>query len=260
MTSRPVVVLTGASRGIGAATAVALARSGADLALVARSEPDLQRAAREAEAAGATVVVVAADVASAGVPESIVLQAQDRFGRIDALVNNAALLDPIAPLGDVKSAELTRILDVAVVAPLALVRHALPLLRATEGRVLNISSSAAHLPIRGLGAYCVAKSALAMATRVLAAEEDRVTILSVQPGPVDTGMHVSLREKGYGIDDERRAYYRRLQTQGELVAPEVPAARFAWLALNAPAEWSGRDIGHDDPTVPVPFGQPSSGA
>lgn len=250
MTQRPVVLLTGASRGIGAATAVELARRDCDLALVARSADGLARISAAAQAEGAEVVVLAEDVAGDGAATRILEGVRGRFGRLDALINNASILEPIAPLRDVDVAELARTLAINVLAPLALLRAALPLLRASHGRILNVSSSAAHLPIEGLGAYCVAKAALAMLSRVLAAEEPDVTVLQVQPGPVDTDMHVALREDGHGISDERRAYYQRLRDENQLLQPGVPAARFAWLALEAPADWSGRDIAHDDRMIP----------
>jgi NAD(P)-dependent dehydrogenase (short-subunit alcohol dehydrogenase family) len=254
---RPVVLVTGASRGIGAATAVELAHRGVDLVITARSDAGLRRTAEGIRAAGAAVLDVAGDVAAPGAAEGLATAVAERFGRLDALVNNASVLDPIAPLADVDPAELTRTLAIDVTAPLALVRATLPLLRAGRGRVLNVSSSAANLAIEGLGAYCIAKAALAMATRVLAAEEPDVTFLSVQPGPVDTDMHVALREDGHGISADRRAYYHRLREEGELLHPSVPAARFAWLALEAPRTWSGHDVAHDDPSVPtVPTAPP----
>ena len=249
VTRRPVLLLTGASRGIGAATAIEAAHRGCDLVLVARSADGLARTSEAAATAGATVATIAADVADDGVARRLVDLTEERFGRLDVLINNASVLDPIAPIADLPEEALRRTIDIDVIGPLALTRAALPMLRASGGKILNISSSAAHLPIAGLGAYCIAKSALAMMSRVLAAEEPDVTVLLVQPGPVDTGLHVALREDGHGISDERRAYYRSLQDEGQLLAPEVPAARFVWLALEAPRDWSGRDIAHDDPTV-----------
>ena len=251
MTDRRVVLVTGASRGIGAATAVQLAHRGCDLVLVARSADGLERTAAAARDAGATVETIAVDVAEPGAAVRVLERVRSRFGRLDALVNNASVLDPIAPLAEVAEDELHATLAIDVLAPHALTRAALPLLRAGRGRILNVSSSAAHLPMQGLGAYCIAKAALAMFSRVLAAEEPDVTVLLVQPGPVDTGMHVSLREEGHGITEDRRAYYRSLLEEGELLRPEVAGARFAWLALEAPTAWDGQDIAHDDPAVPV---------
>jgi NAD(P)-dependent dehydrogenase (short-subunit alcohol dehydrogenase family) len=252
--NRTVALVTGASRGIGAATAKQLALAGCDLVLVARSRELLERTADEAQGAGGDVLSVDADLSVRGTGTRVVDLALDRFGRLDAVVNNAARLEPVEPLGTVDLAELEKTLRLDVMAPLELLQMAIPALREASGRVLNVSSTAAHTAIAGLGAYCAAKAALAASTRVLALEQPRITWLLVQPGPVDTDMHVLLREGGDGISADRRAYYRQLQRDGALVAPEVAGARFAWLALHAPVDWSGQEIEPDDSRVTAALG------
>lgn len=203
----------------------------------------------EARAFGSTVATCPIDLTVSGAGTRVVDTALERFGRLDSVVNNAASLEPISPLADVDLDGLEQTLRLDVLAPLSLLQRAIPMLRETEGRVLNVNSTAATVPIAGLGAYCAAKAALTAVTRVLATEEPTITWLLVQPGPVDTDMHVLLRDAGEGISQERRDYYHRLQASGALVAPDVAGTRFSWLARRAPAAWSGRELEPDDADV-----------
>jgi NAD(P)-dependent dehydrogenase (short-subunit alcohol dehydrogenase family) len=250
MSQRPVVIVTGASRGIGAATTQALGASGAAVVMVARSAPALEEIAQLVKAAGGDAVVVEADVAHPDAPDRIVAAAEGTWGRIDAVVNNAATLEPMRRLHAVDVATWQQVLLLNVAAPAALTAAALPLLRLAKGRVISLSSTAAHLAIAGLGPYCVSKAALVHWTRVLAVEEPAVTALTVQPGTVDTGMHVTLRTDPEGaLEAGRRELYQRLLTEDRLRPPAVPAKGIAWLALYAPLEWSGEDVTHDDPRI-----------
>lgn len=251
MSDQPVVIVTGASRGIGAATAHALGAVGAAVVLVAREAVALEETAQRVKAAAGDALVVVADVAQPDAAIRIVAAAEGAWGRIDAVVNNAATLEPMRRLHAVGIDAWQRVLTVNVGAPAALTAAALPALRLAGGRVLNLSSTAAHLPIAGLGPYCVSKAALAHLTRVLAIEEPSVTVVSVQPGAVDTGMHVSLRADPHdALEAERQQLYERLRDDGALLDPSVPGEAIAWLALNAPPEWSGGEVGVDDPRIP----------
>ena len=245
----PAAIVTGASRGIGAATARWLAAGGARVTLVARNEDGLRATAAAIAAAGGEAQVQPADLTDAAAAGAVVAAAFGRWGRLDAVVNNAAQIEPIARIATVELAAWTQTITVDLLAPLALTQAAIAHLRASRGRVLNLVSTAAHLPLAGLSAYCCGKAALHMLTRVLAAEEPDITALSVQPGPVDTDMHVALRAETDALDPERLAYYRSLPQQNQLRSADVPGRSLAWLALAAPAAWSGREIDHDDPEV-----------
>jgi NAD(P)-dependent dehydrogenase (short-subunit alcohol dehydrogenase family) len=195
-------------------------------------------------------MVVVADLAQPEAAQEIVKSTTGTWGRIDAVVNNAATLEPMRRLHAVDMAAWQQVLLVNVAAPAALTATALPFLRSARGRVVSLSSTAAQLAIAGLGPYCVSKAALAHWTRVMALEEPGLTVLTVQPGPVDTGMHVTLRADPAGaLDAGRHDLYHRLQAEGQLQPPAVPAAGIAWLALHAPREWSGQDVAHDDPRI-----------
>ena len=249
---RPVVIVTGASRGVGASTAAWLGRAGAAVTVVARSADHLARVAESIVAAGGEVETVPADLTERGAPASVVERTVARWGGVDALVNNAARIEPIVRVADVDVDDWERTLALDLVVPVRIVQAALPALRESGGRVINIVSTAANLPLAGLSAYCVAKTGLAMLTRVLALEEPGVTTISAQPGPVDTGMHVALRADNDALDPARSAYYRELQEQGALRPPALPGRSLAWLALAAPPEWTGREMEHDETEIMRP--------
>ncbi len=247
---RPVVLVTGASRGLGAATARALAGLSADLALTARSAEALEQVAAACRERGANVVVVAGDLTDPDLPGALVARAVEAFGRLDAVVNNAGVLDPIAPLAEADHARWSFNLRLNLLAPVLLIRAALPHLRARRGRVVNVSSGAAVRAVRGWGAYCAAKAALNHVTQVLAAEEPEVTALAFRPGVVDTAMQARIREAGRGgMPPEEHRRFVELHRQGALLSPEKPARSLAALALVAPAEWSGEFLAWDEPRV-----------
>jgi NAD(P)-dependent dehydrogenase (short-subunit alcohol dehydrogenase family) len=244
------IIVTGASRGLGAAAARAAARLGASVVLNARSEGDLESVARDIEEAGGSAAVVAGDVADPETAHRLTAQAITISGRIDAVINNAGVLGPIQPVREADPAEWTRNWDINVLGPLMLVKEALPELRTRGGRVINVSSGAAVHAVRGWGAYCLSKAALNQLTRMIAAEEPAVTALSVRPGVVDTAMQREIREEGrQGMPAEEHARFIDYYEEGDLLPAEEPGRALALLALYAPPEWSGEFLGWDDPRV-----------
>ena len=253
MSQPPVVIITGASRGLGAAVADWLARVGAALTLTARSTDSLAETAAAVAQLGGQALPVAADAADPEAAEQVVRETIDRFGRIDAVINNAGILDPIARLADADPAQWRRNIEVNLLGPVYLIRAALPFLTRSGGRAVNVSSGAADRAVSGWSAYCAAKAGLTHLTRVLAAEHPEITAVAIRPGVVDTRMQTEIRERGDGgMTAEAVAGFRRLEADGELEPPAVPGRAIAWLALKAPADWSGRFLDYDDPAVADP--------
>lgn len=253
MSDAPTIIVTGASRGMGAAVARWIAGAGAAVTLVSRSEAELQSVAREIEERGGHALAFSADVAGRRACESAVAETLDRFGRLDGLVNNAGLLAPIARIADAHPHAWSYNIEVNLNGPFYLSQAALPALRKWNGRIVNVSSGAAEKVIQGWSAYCVAKAGLTHFTRILAAEEPEITALSIRPGVVDTAMQTAIREEGAGgMDAERHAYFQTLKAEGKLEPPEMPARAIAWLALYAPREWSGEFLDYDDPRIAEP--------
>jgi len=253
MISRPVVIVTGASRGLGAAAACWLSKAGAAVTLVARSEEKLQQVAAEISRLGGDALVFKADVSDDEACRNAVEATRNRFGRIDSLVNNAGIVQPLAPIADSHADEWRRNIEVNLFGPFYLVRAAISDLRKLNGRVVNVSSGAATTALRSAGAYCTAKAALNHFTRVLAAEETDMTALTVRPGVVDTDMQAALRsDAGNAMPADQIDYYRQLKAGRELEPPEIPARAIAWLALHAPREFSGEFLNYDDPRIARP--------
>jgi len=187
MTPGHVAVITGASRGLGAALAEGLAREGWQLVVDARTEIELAAAAREL-AELTKVVALPGDVVDDAHREALAAAA-DRLGGADLLVNNASTLggSPPPALADFPLPALLDTFEVNVLAPIALTRLLLPQLRrADAGGVLNISSDAAVEAYAGWGGYGAAKAALDHATAVFAKEEPALRFWSVDPGDLRT--------------------------------------------------------------------------
>ncbi|MCI4348463.1 MAG: SDR family oxidoreductase [Thermoplasmata archaeon] len=189
---RPVALVTGASRGLGRVVSEVLASEGWDLVLVARRDGPLTELARELTGRTLEVRTVPGDVSS---PElrTRVIGVVAEFGRLDLLVNNASELgpSPLKPLTELSVEELRRIMEVNLLAPLALVTELRPYLRVARGLVVNISSDAAVGGYPGWGGYGASKAALDLATRTLAGElrPEGIRLVSVDPGDMRTEMH-----------------------------------------------------------------------
>ncbi len=180
----PVAVITGASRGLGAALSSELARRGWLLVLDARDDVALRAAAP----AGA--VVVPGDVTDPAHRQRLAEEA-GRLGGATLLVNNASTIgaSPLPALAEIPVEVLDDILFTNVVAPVALTQALLPQLRAHAGRVLNISSDAAVEAYPTWGGYGASKAALDQVSRVLAEEQPELHVYAVDPGDMRTQLH-----------------------------------------------------------------------
>ena len=186
MTSSPVALITGASRGLGRALAHDLSVRGWQLVLDGRDPARLGAVADELK----TAVTVAGSVTDPHHREALAA-AVDVFGRLDLVVNNASELgpSPLPSLAEHPLDALRTVYETNVIAPVALLQLVLPMLRRSGGTVLDISSDAAVEAYPGWGGYGSSKAALDQLTNVLAVEEPTLRVYSVDPGDMRTDMH-----------------------------------------------------------------------
>lgn len=248
--SQPTIIVTGASRGLGAAIASMAASHGANVVLTARSASLLEAHVQKISQRGGNAQAVVADISRFEDCHKIVDTAVQAFGRIDALVNNAATIEPLAVVVDSQPDAWAHHLAVNVLGPVMMCRLAVPYLRQAGGRVINITSHAAELVIPGASAYSTSKAALNRFSKVLAVEEPAITVILFIPGAVDTPMQAVIREQGKGkTPDEIYQFFVDLYDQKKLLPPEMPARAAIRLALTAPHEWSGEILEWDDERV-----------
>jgi NAD(P)-dependent dehydrogenase (short-subunit alcohol dehydrogenase family) len=253
MKNTQVAIVTGASRGLGADVACWLGQAGAAVTLIARSEAKLNETGDDVRRLGGEPLVCRADVSQYDGCRKAVDKTLDRFGRIDALVNNAAIVQPISAIARTDPTDWRYNIEVNLIGPFNLIRAAAAALRRQKGRVVNVSSGAANLALESLSAYCTSKAALNHFTRVLAVEEPELTALAVRPGVVDTDMQTFIRQEGpRAMPSDQADYYRQLKDRGELEPAKIPARSIAWLALYAPREFSGLFLDYDDPRIDGP--------
>ena len=238
-----VAIITGGGRGIGKSAAEQLASWGATVVVTARSEEQVQSVAAKLREQGAKAIGVPGDVADPEQVEEITEAALEQFGRIDILVNNAAVVWPVEEVVDTDADEWTYNIQVNLLGPFYLVRYVLPaMIEQHYGRIVNVSSGAAINPIVGASAYSTAKAGLDMFTRAVAQEllNTGVTINSFHPGMVDTDMQVDLRS----VDTSDTAFdltrFHNAYEQGQLRAPNDVARAVTWLAGPWSRDHSGK--------------------
>jgi NAD(P)-dependent dehydrogenase (short-subunit alcohol dehydrogenase family) len=235
-------VITGASRGIGADLAHFCAEQGMSLGLCSRSAPEL--------AAGEHVVATRLDVTDEDAVEAFAADVIARFGAIDLWINNAGVLDPIAPMRDVSLADFRAHIDVNLaglfLGSRTFVRHLHE--RGGEGVLINVSSGAAWQAYEGWSVYCAGKAGVERFTEVVAAEEAEhgLRAYSIAPGVVDTAMQERIRActADRFPDVERFLEMKSSDTfnSGEFVARHMlaiafdPAARPDEVAVRLPNE------------------------
>ena len=184
--AEPVALVTGAGRRVGARIARELHAAGMSVAVHChRSREDAERLREAFEAARpGSAAVVAADLLESGAAEAVVAAAEERWGRLDVLVNNASSFYP-TPVGEVTEAEWRDLVGSNLAAPFFLAQAAVPLLRAARGCIVNIADVYGHRPLAGHPVYSAAKAGLVMLTRALAVElGPEVRVNSVSPGAV----------------------------------------------------------------------------
>lgn len=238
MASSKVVILTGASRGIGLAAAHYLLKQSHKLVVVARSEQPLRDLEKQYPE---QVAVLAGDLSDLSLGHTAVELARQRYSKLDGVIVNHGVLDPVKRLADSTAEEWRAAYETNFFSAIALAKAALQPLRETKGCMILVSSGAAANAYPTWGAYGSAKAAMNHLAMTLASEEKDITSIAIRPGVVDTEMQRDIREKhNTAMDASDTKRFAELKSSGGLLQPEQPGHVMAKLVVNPPAELSGK--------------------
>lgn len=236
-----VVAITGASRGIGAAAARVFADEGARVALLARSGDEIADLAGEI---GPAALAVPCDVSRYWEMETAIKATVDAFGRLDILIGNAGIVQPIGHMDGLDPDAWGQTIDINLKGVFHGMHAALPVMLAQDGgTVITISSGAAHGPVEGWSAYCAAKAGAAMLTRMLDKEYGDRGILAIglSPGTVATDMQREI--KASGINPVSQLSW------DDHIPADWPARALVWLAGQAGRAYAGQEVSLRDEAV-----------
>ncbi len=247
-----VAIVTGAGRGLGRATALALARAGGRVAVAARSEEQLNETVRGITEAGGAALAVVVDVCDAAAVERMARKVERALGPVDLLVNNAGTIGPLGPIWEADPGDWWHSIEVNLRGPYLCSRALLPgMIERRHGRIINVSTSAATVAVAHMGAYVVAKTALIRFTENLAAEllNSGVSVFTISPGTVRTAMTEHVLESEAG--KKWLPWFRKLFDRGRDVLPEKAAQLVVQLASGRADALTGRfiDVSDDLPRL-----------
>ncbi|MEN8916980.1 MAG: SDR family oxidoreductase [Octadecabacter sp.] len=236
-----VVLITGASRGIGAASARAFADEGAKVALVARSVDQIAELAAEI---GDAALAIPCDVSSYDDVARAIDETVHAFGPLDVLIGNAGLLDPISHLADADPVAWSKTIDVNLKGVFNGMRAAMPdMIKRGTGTIITISSGAAHGPVEAWSSYCSSKAGAYMLTRCAdkEAREHGLRIMGLSPGTVATDMQRDI--KASGINPISQLAW------SDHIPPEWPARTLIWMCSEEADEFLGDDVSLRDENI-----------
>ncbi len=199
-----VAIVTGASSGIGEATALRLARAGATVVLAARRVERLEAVASSIEQSGGTALAVTTDVTDSMSVQEMARKAREAFGRIDILINNAGIM-PLSPISKLKVEEWDRMIDVNIKGVLHCIAATLPsMLEQGSGHIINVSSVAGRRPFPSGTVYSATKfavRAISQGLRLELSPTEKIRVTDIEPGVVTTELtqHITDRETADGF-------------------------------------------------------------
>jgi NADP-dependent 3-hydroxy acid dehydrogenase YdfG len=217
-TNKKVILITGASSGIGEATAKALAKAGHTVVLGARRKDRLDALEQNIRAEGGAAKVHVLDVTSRVNFKTVVAETIEEFGHIDVLVNNAGLM-PLAPMTALKVDEWERMIDVNIKGVLNGIEAVLPHMeKSGQGHVINIASIAAHAVFPTAAVYCATKHAVLAISNGLRLETNKIRVTTVSPGVVESELAKTTTDEATG---KWLADFRKIALKPEAIANAI---------------------------------------
>ncbi len=247
-----VAIVTGASRGIGAAAALEFAAMGSSVVLASRTARQIEEVAQRIRDGGGSAIALTCDVANYSDVEAMVAAAVDRFGGVDVLVNNAGLIDPIARLAESDPEAWARVANTNYLGVYNGLRAVLPRMVAESGGVIvNVSSGAATSALEGWSHYCSSKAAALMLTRCADMEyrQHNIRVVGLSPGTVATDMQVAIKKSGINPVSQLDPSVH--------IPPEWAAKAIVWLCTKAAQDLSGEDFSLKDAAARQRVGLPA---
>lgn len=235
------VIVTGASRGIGAATARVFADAGAHVALLARSTDQIAALAQEL---GPKACAFACDVSDMVQMQDVIAQAEDQLGPVEVLIGNAGVLDPITPLSDADPDAWGRTIDINLKGVFNGMRCVLPgMIARGHGTIITVSSGAAHNPLEAWSSYCASKAGAYMLTRCADLEnrDKGLRIMGLSPGTVATEMQRDIKASGLNPVSQL--------DWSDHIPPDWPARALLWMCGTGGDAHLGQDVSLRDPEI-----------
>ena len=231
------IIVTGASRGIGAATALELSLAGASVVLAARNENEIKHNAQEIRNRGGEAEAVTCDVSKYKDVQGLMSHCESTFGRLDGLVNNAGVIEPIGHIATSDPATWSHAASINFNGVYHGMRAALPVMMAQQhGTIITVGSGAAHSALEGWSHYCASKAAAHML--MLCAHKEAATsgikVVSLSPGTVATDMQVLIKASGINPVSQME--------MSDHIDAEWPAKAIAWLLGGGASEYAGQEV------------------
>jgi NAD(P)-dependent dehydrogenase (short-subunit alcohol dehydrogenase family) len=229
------VLITGASRGIGAAAAREFANLGANVMLAARSETDINVIAKEINTIGGKAAAVACDVADLVQVKAMVEACLTTFGTLDILINNAGVLEPIEHINGSDAEAWTKVIDINVNGVYYGMHEALKHMK-DGGTIITIGSGAGTSALEGWSAYCTSKAAVHHLNACLDKEEreNGIRALVLSPGTVATDMQMAIKDSGVNPVSQL--------DWAAHISPEWVAKALVWMSTSDADPWLGQVI------------------
>jgi NAD(P)-dependent dehydrogenase (short-subunit alcohol dehydrogenase family) len=228
-----IALITGAGRGLGKATAVAMAKEGASVAVLSRTKSELDETAALVQKEGGKVLVLPADVSDEKAVRESVTKAVSDLGPINILVNCAAVMGPAAPLHEVDPDDWDRTLSINLNGVRQICQEAIPhMINAGGGKIINVTSGLAEIAMPLFGAYSVSKAGVNHMTRIMAEELGgfEIQVNGLDPGVMDTSMQEEIRDLGPEILGKAlHAQFVSFKETGNLRPPEEVARLAVFL-------------------------------